>query len=71
MSPWKIAAFVSFSLAVIVAGIGLAATAQLIKEYGENVSPFNLAAQAAVVWVPLACILAAVGYFCFRKVPRQ
>lgn len=69
MKALKITAYVCFSLAVSVAGIGLVATAQLIKEYGENVSPLMLAAQAALVWVPLAGILAAVGYFCFRKVP--
>lgn len=71
MSALKFVAYVCFGLAVIVAGIGIVATVQLINEYGENVRPLNLAAQAAVAWAPPTAVLAAVGYLCFRKVQRK
>lgn len=67
MRTWKIIAWISFGLALAAAGVGLATTAQLIEEYGNNVSPLNLAAQAALVWLPPAIALTAFGRYCWRK----
>jgi hypothetical protein len=71
MRALDILAFVLLGLAVIVVGIGLTFTAGLIKEYGANVSPIQLAAQAAVVWVPASALLALVGDALRRRVKRK
>lgn len=58
--------FGSIVLAVGIACYGMLLTAGLIKEYGDNVNPLALAAQAAVVWAPPTVVLGILAFSCHR-----
>jgi len=71
MRTFRLLALICFALAAAAVGFGFVATAELIQLYGENVPPWQLAMQAAVLWLPITAILVVVGYVLVRLSNRR
>ncbi len=66
-APNMIFAYICFAIACGLVVFGIVLSTELISLYGETVSPVMLVGQAAILWLPIACVMFVLGVFLSRR----